>query len=80
MKLSVELSLYPLGEARIGPIIESFIDVLKEDGLEILPGPMSTIITGETDAVFGALRKAYTAAAEKHGVVLVAKFSNACPL
>ena len=80
MKSSMEVSLYPLGEGDIGPAIGKFIAVLGEHGCAVEPGPMSTLVTGDTPALFDALREAYVGAASNRGVVLVVKISNACPV
>jgi uncharacterized protein YqgV (UPF0045/DUF77 family) len=80
MITSMEVSLYPLGEAGIGPIIDEFIGVLQEFNLTVTMGQMSTIITGDSGKVFTALEKAYTMVAEKYGIVIVCKISNACPV
>lgn len=80
MTISAELSLYPLGEAGIGQIIHSFIYELEKYDIQLQMGQMSTIISGESMEVFAAIEKAFTLAAEQHGVVLVSKISNACPV
>ncbi len=80
MITSIELSLYPLGEASIGPIIDEFIGVLEGADLTVTMGQMSTIVTGDSSKLFTALEKAYTMVAEKYGIVLVCKISNACPV
>jgi len=80
MTTSMELSLYPIGEYAIGPIIDEFIGVLEESNLTVNMGHMSTIITGDSSKLFTALEKAYTMVAEKYGIVLVCKISNACPV
>jgi hypothetical protein len=41
---------------------------------------MSTIIVGETSAVFDAFKEAFQSAAALGDVVMVASFSNCCPL
>ena len=80
MITSMELSLYPLEEAGIGLITNEFISVLEESDLTVTMGQMSTIVTGDSSKLFTALEKAYTMVAEKYGIVLVCKISNACPV
>jgi len=80
MITSMELSLYPLGEPGIGTIINEFIGLLEESDLTVTMGQMSTIVTGESSTLFTALEKAYTMIAERYGIVLVCKISNACPV
>ena len=56
MHVAVELSLYPLADQFIPPILD-FIERLKaHPGLAIVTNSMSTQVSGEFDAVFDALR------------------------
>ncbi len=80
MKHSMEISLYPLGDGSLGPVITSFVDTLKEYDLEVTPGPMSTLVVGEPAVIFTALEKAYMKTAEKSSVVINLKISNTCPV
>lgn len=77
---SMEVSLYPLGEGDIGPAIGKFISVLEEKGCSVETGPMSSLVTGDSQTLFEALGAAYEGAASDRGVVMVVKVSNACPL
>ncbi len=79
MKIQAELSLYPLKESHILPYLDSFLNALKNTGLVVKVGPMSTIVAGESELVFQALSDAFDKTAEKCKVVLSVKFSNACP-
>ncbi len=57
MHVAVELSLYPLTDEFIPPILD-FIDRLKgRPGLSVVTNSMSTQVSGEFDAVFGALHE-----------------------
>ena len=57
MKVSVELSLYPLNADYI-PAIKAFIDALEhESGLTVVRNTMSTQVFGDADAVFDALKR-----------------------
>ncbi len=56
MHVAVELSLYPLADEFIPPILD-FIDRLKAwPGFSVVTNSMSTQVSGEFDAVFDALR------------------------
>lgn len=56
MHIAVEMSLYPLADEFIPPILE-FIERLKtHPHLTVVTNSMSTQISGEFDDVFGALR------------------------
>jgi len=41
---------------------------------------MSTVIVGETDAVFDALKSSFQSAAALGDLVMVASISNCCPV
>lgn len=57
MHVAIEMSLYPLTEEYIPPIL-AFIDRLKaRPGLAVVTNSMSTQVSGEFDAVFGALQQ-----------------------
>ena len=75
MKLTAELSLYPLNEEYI-PIIQAFIDALNlHEGLNIVTNAMSTQIGGEYEAVFRAVEQELAASFQHFGKqVLVVKF------
>ncbi len=56
MRVAVELSLYPLADDFIPPILD-FIERLKtHPRLAVVTNSMSTQISGELDEVFEALR------------------------
>ena len=56
MHVAVEMSLYPLTEQFIPPILD-FIDRLKaRPGLSVVTNSMSTQVSGEFETVFEALR------------------------
>lgn len=75
MKLTAELSLYPLNEEYI-PVIQDFINAVREHGgLDIVTNAMSTQICGDFDRVFALIRQELKASFERHGKqVLVCKF------
>jgi uncharacterized protein YqgV (UPF0045/DUF77 family) len=57
MHVAVEMSLYPLTVEFIPPILD-FIERLKvRPGLSVVTNSMSTQVSGEFDAVFGALQE-----------------------
>jgi uncharacterized protein YqgV (UPF0045/DUF77 family) len=56
MHVAVEMSLYPLTDQFIPPILD-FLDRLKSHArLVVVTNSMSTQVSGEFDAVFEALR------------------------
>jgi tRNA-Thr(GGU) m(6)t(6)A37 methyltransferase TsaA len=79
MSISAQVSLYPLGQASLSPAIDEALQVIREYGLDVEPGAMSSVVVGEHAAVFDALQEAFRRAAEHCHVVMVVTFSNACP-
>jgi uncharacterized protein YqgV (UPF0045/DUF77 family) len=75
MKLTAELSLYPLQEEYI-PIIQAFIETLgKYRDIVIVSNAMSTQICGEHEHVFALIRDELSASFHRFGKqVLVCKF------
>jgi tRNA-Thr(GGU) m(6)t(6)A37 methyltransferase TsaA len=80
VSVSVQVSLYPLGYESLSPVIDEALRIFREHGLEVEPGAMSSLITGEDTAIFAALQNAFRCAAEHGRVVMIATFSNACPI
>ncbi len=78
--ISAQVSLYPLGQENLTPAIQAALDVLAARGLPHQVGPMSTLVWGEAEAVFEALREAFAAAARLGHAVMTVTVSNACPL
>ena len=75
MRISAELSLYPLHDKPL-PVILAFIDqVMGDEKLEVVVNQMSTQITGElgdvTRVIHDALERSF---ASGHSQVLVAKY------
>jgi uncharacterized protein YqgV (UPF0045/DUF77 family) len=80
MVLSAQISLYPLRQERLSPAIEQLNGRFAAAGLQPVVGPMSTVVTGEADALFAALRDAFLQAAAAGHVVMTVTVSNACPI
>lgn len=75
MKLTAEISLYPLKEDYV-PAIRAFIDAVHEHGdLDVVTNAMSTQISGDYDRVFAILRQELKSSYNTFGKqVLVCKF------
>lgn len=56
MHVAVELSLYPLADEFIPPILDFIGRLRARPGLAVVTNSMSTQVSGEFDAVFEALR------------------------
>ena len=79
MNVQTEVSLYPLQTQEIGKAIDGFVGDLECAGLTVRKGNMSTTLSGDAEAVFAAVGKAFRTVADDGQVVLVLKMSNACP-
>jgi uncharacterized protein YqgV (UPF0045/DUF77 family) len=79
MRVQAEVSLYPLGQKNLAKPVNRFCELLQKGGIEVRRGPMSSLITGESDVIFRSLKEAFEQLAEEYEVVLTAKISNACP-
>ena len=78
--ISAQVSLYPLQQESLSPAIDEALEVFRAYGLDVEPGSMSTVITGNDSAVFAALQEALHRAAEQGQVVMTVTLSNACPV
>ena len=79
MRVSAQISVYPLRQQQLGPAIEAVRTALEAAGLEPEIGPMSTLVRGDVDGVFSALRDAFERTAATGDVAMVLTLSNACP-
>lgn len=77
--VSAQVSLYPLREPSMTPAIEEAFKIFERRGLDVNPGPMSTVVTGDDQGVFAALQEIYRLNADRGSVILNVTFSNACP-
>jgi uncharacterized protein YqgV (UPF0045/DUF77 family) len=78
--IAAQVSLYPLRQETLSPVIDEALHVFQAHGLHVEPGAMSSLVTGDDAALFAALQEAFVTAAGQGQVVMVATFSNACPL
>lgn len=78
MRITAELSLYPLRDDFVGDI-KAFIHQLRaEPGLEIVTNQLSTQLRGDFDAVTGAVQRCLRHSFEQGGAMsLVVKYLNA---
>ncbi|HEX9725265.1 MAG TPA: YkoF family thiamine/hydroxymethylpyrimidine-binding protein [Vicinamibacteria bacterium] len=78
--ISAQISIYPLRQQSLTGPIEGLVSTLRSRGLQVQPGTMSTIVSGDVESLFDGLKQAFEQAAEHAHIVMVATFSNACPL
>lgn len=73
MRISVDISLYPLNEDYIEPI-KGFIKAVKDNkNLEISENKMSTQIRGESDMIFDLLKAEVPKAFEENRAAFIIK-------
>lgn len=80
MDVAAQVSLYPLRQPGLSSAIERALAVFREHELEVTPGSMSTVVSGDYDRMFDALKQAFQVAAEQGEIVMVVTLSNACPV
>lgn len=78
-KISAQLSVYPLRQTELTPGISKALDALADHGVEKEIGIMSTMVWGEDEEVFGAIRAAFRNAASVGKTTMVITVSNASP-
>ncbi len=78
MRITVDISMYPL-DADYKPAIKAFIRQLREqDGLTLVTNQLSTQINGEFEQVTAALHACMRASMAEHNrVVFVTRYLNA---
>ena len=80
MHISAQISLYPLKQQRLSPVIEEAWRILEENSLDLQKGGMSTVVSGPAETVFNAIQAVFMRSAEKGSLSMVVTFSNACPI
>ena len=80
MEVAAQVSLYPLRQPGISSQIERAIAVFSQHGLKVTPGSMSTVVSGDHDRMFDALKQAFQVTAAQGELVMVVTVSNACPV
>lgn len=79
MRIQAEISIYALKTESLSEAIEEFCETAEASGVEITGKKMSTLIAGESEVLFEAVKMGFEKIAERYKVVMDAKFSNACP-
>lgn len=77
MFVSAEISYYPLSEDFTAPI-DRFIKLVNDSGLQVEPGPMSTVLTGEFETLMALLTSTMAKLMNDYPSVFTIKLSNAC--
>lgn len=78
-EISAQLSIYPLRQPSLSQTINEALKVLKNYGLRLIPGSMSTLIIGEEVMLWEALKEVFCVASTHGELVMIVTLSNACP-
>lgn len=79
MRSQAQVSLYPLRRPTLMEPIDLFLERLRQTGLRVEIGPMSSHVSGESGHLFRALGEAFEVVARDSDVVLTVTVSNTCP-
>ena len=79
MQVSAQISVYPLQQLELSPAVEVVWQAMQSHKLDYDPGAMSTLVHGDTERLFAALKDALESAAQLGPIVMVITLSNACP-
>jgi uncharacterized protein YqgV (UPF0045/DUF77 family) len=80
VRISAQVSLYPLRQEKLSPVIDKAMEIFKKHGLELETGAMSTLLVDNDDVIFEALKDVFREGAEIGEIVMVVTLSNACPV
>lgn len=79
IRVTAQVSLYPLAQEPFEPPIDEAIEVFRSHGLDVKVGPLSTLLRGTDEEVLAAVREAFHRAAERGPAVMVVTLTNAAP-
>jgi uncharacterized protein YqgV (UPF0045/DUF77 family) len=80
MFLAAQISIYPLRQPTLSPVINRALNVFQSYGLEVTTGAMSSLVSGDDEVLFDAIKQAFKKTAEQGEVVMSITLSNACPV
>jgi len=80
MFLAAQVSIYPLRQSRLSSAIDRALGIFEQHDLEVTPGPMSSVISGNDEELFAAIKEVFQQTSEQDEVVMIITLSNACPV
>ena len=80
MFLAAQVSMYPLRQPRLSPAIDKALSIFGQHDLEVAPGVMSSVVSGDDEALFAAIKEVFQQTSEQGEVVMIITISNACPV
>ena len=78
-EMAFQFSVYPLRQTHIRPAIRAAVQATAKAGVEVRVGRLSTFARGEEEAVFRALRAAFTAARSFGPTAMVITLTTGMP-
>jgi len=79
MAILAQVSIYPLRQNELSSAIDSAIETFEKYKILLKKGEMSTLLEGEPERIFIALKEAFEKADEVGDLSMVITLSNACP-
>ena len=78
-KITAHMRIYPLRQEEVSPGIGAALDALSENGVEHETGISGTLLWGESEKVFSALKEAFFRASSVGPTTMEVTVSGACP-
>ncbi len=76
VQITVEVSYYPLPDSNNDPVTEFMKEIVENENIDVVPGIMSTLLTGQYEDVMSLLEKKLRLLMEKYLSVFTLKVSN----
>lgn len=80
MMISAQFAVYPIGQEDWELAIGEACQALARSEVRFEIGSMSTLLEGDSEAVFAALHDALVTACQRGATVMTCTLSNACPV
>lgn len=78
-EIGLQFALYPLRQVHLRPAIKAAVQAAAARGVAVTAGRLSTVATGDEQAVFAAIRAAFNAARSYGPTVMVVTLSSGLP-
>jgi uncharacterized protein YqgV (UPF0045/DUF77 family) len=78
-RMACQFSVYPLRQPTASPGVEAAVGAVAGEGVSVRVQPLSTLMTGDEDTLFAALRAAFDAARAHGSTVLIATLTSGLP-
>jgi uncharacterized protein YqgV (UPF0045/DUF77 family) len=78
-EVGLQFSLYPLRQPHLRPAIEAAVQAAAKEGVAVTVGRLGTFASGSEEAVFAAIRAAFTTASSYGPTVMIFTVSSGLP-